>query len=133
MNVSGCKCDLCLDNITVIREDGKNEALEVLSCLQNMQQIQGKVTLQLLILVYQGSKRKEVMAKSLNSIPEFGKGKAVFSAYSLKHFIQMLISENAIIERLRGSNETGTIPYLTCGDKEELIKRGELVIWKYKI
>jgi hypothetical protein len=74
------------------------------------------------MLVYRGSKRKEILAKSFDTIPEFGNGKTVFTELSLKHFLHTLISENLLIEQLRGHNETGTTPYLVCGNKVELIK-----------
>ena len=45
----------------------------------------------------------------------------------------MLISENVLIGQLRGQNETGSIPYLVSGNKEELIKQGDLIFYKYKI
>ena len=120
-------------NVIFARENGNKGALEVLSCLRNMQRLQEKITWNLLVLVYRGSKRKEVLAKPFNTIPEFGKGKTVFTENSLKHFIQVLISENVVTERLRGAGETKFIPYLACGNKEGLIKTGELLIWRYKM
>ena len=45
----------------------------------------------------------------------------------------MLISENVVTERLRGADETKSIRYLACGSKEELIRTGKLVIWRYKM
>jgi hypothetical protein len=85
------------------------------------------------MLVYRGSKRKEVTAKSLHVVPEFGKGKGVFSEHELKQFIQVLITEDVIIEELRGQKESGLHPYLRCGDKEEFIRQGELTILRYKM
>ena len=132
-DVCGCKCDFCLGNLDIAWENGNKEALEVLSCLRNMQRLQEKITWNLLVLVYRRSKRKEVLAKPFNTIPEFGKGNTVFTENSLKHFIQVLISKNVATERLRGAGETKSIPYLACGNKEGLIKTGELLIWRYKI
>ncbi len=126
-------CDFCRATTIVEKTDASVEALEILSCLNNMKRLCNKVTLNLLMLVYRGSKRKEILAKSFNTIPEFGKGKNVFNELSLKRFLHMLISENVLIEQLRGQNETGSIPYLVSGNKEELIKQGDLIFYKYKI
>ena len=126
-------CDFCMANTIVEKTEANVEALEILSCLNNMKHLCNKVTLNLLMLVYRGSKRKEILAKSFDTIPEFGNGKTVFTELSLKHFLHTLISENLLIEQLRGHNETGTTPYLVCGNKVELIKEGDLVVYRYKI
>jgi hypothetical protein len=55
-------------------QNASTEALGVLSCLNNICIVQNKVTLNLLMLVYRGSKRKEVVSKSLHELPEFGHG-----------------------------------------------------------
>ena len=96
-----------------------------------MQTLYAKVTLQQLVLTYRGSKRKEILNKCYNTVPEFGQGKDRFSEIALKEFIQQLISHNIIIECLRHSNETVTTPYLENGQKEHLIANGELCVYKY--
>ena len=106
------------------------QAVQVLNCLQSMIHVHPKITFDLLVLVYRGSKRKEVLAKSFQNIPQYGKGKNIFSDSSLQHFIQMLISENIIAEKLRGTNECGSTPFLIPGDKA--VAPGELLIYKYK-
>ena len=45
----------------------------------------------------------------------------------------MLISENILAEKLRGTNESGSTPYLIPGNKAVAMSSGELVIYKYKI
>ena len=125
------KCDLCLGGARVDRQDGKDDALHVLSCLENMQRLHPKVTLQHLTLTYRGSKRKEIVAKAYNTIPEFGKGKDTFSDASLKQFIQLLISDSVIVECLRDTKDISTTPYLISGKKEDLLRKGELLICKY--
>ena len=45
----------------------------------------------------------------------------------------MLIVQNVIVEELRSENESGTLPYLRCGEKTELIRDGKLVILRYKL
>jgi len=109
------------------------QAVEVLNCLQSMIHLHPKITFNLLVLVYRGSKRKEVLAKSFHNIPQYGKGKNIFSDSSLQHFIQMLISENVIAEKLRGTNESGSTPYLIPGSKAVAMSNGELVIYKYRV
>ena len=109
------------------------QAVEVLNCLQSMIHVYPKITFNLLVLVYRGSKRKEVLAKSLQNIPQYGKGKNSFSDASLQHFIQIRISENIIVEKLRGTNESGFTPCLILGDKAVAMSSGELVIYKYRI
>ena len=117
------KCDFCLGGVRVDRQDGNDDALQVLSCLESMQQLHPKVTLQQLILTYRGSKRKEVISKAYNTVPEFGKGKDTFSDARLKQFIQLLISESIIVEFLRDAKEISTTPYLISGKKEHLLKK----------
>ena len=108
------------------------QAVEVLNCLQSMIRVHPKITFNLLVLVYQGSKRREVLAKSFQNITQYGKGKNIFSDSSLQHFIQMLISEN-IAEKLRGTNEYGSMPFFIPGDKAVAMSNGELLIYKYKV
>ena len=98
-----------------------------------MNHLHSKITFNLLVLVYRGSKQKEVLAKSFHNIPLCGKGKNKFSDLSLQHFIQMLISEDIIVEKLRNSNETGSTPYLIPGSKTADLSNGNLVCYKYKV
>ena len=88
-----------------------------------MQQLHPKVTLQQLILTYKEAKRKEVIAKAYNTVPEFGKGKDTFSDARQKQFIQLVISESIIVECLRDAKELSTTPYLISGKKEHLLKK----------
>lgn len=125
------KCDVCLRGATVDSQDGNEDALHVLSCLENMQRLHPKVTFQQLILTYRGSKRKEVVARAYNTVPEYGKGKDTFSDARLKQFIQLLISESVIVECLRDAKEISTTPYLISGKKEDLLKNRELSVCKY--
>ena len=125
-------CDVCLGTCNMEAQNASTEALGVLSCLNNVRIVQNKVTLNLLMLVYRGSKRKEVVSKSLHEVPEFGHGKSAFSESELKQFIYMLIAEDVILEELRGPNEIGSHPYLLCGSKAGMISRGELIINRYK-
>ena len=131
-DICGSMCDVCMNPPNLESQNANIQALEVLSCLNNMRIVQHKITSNLLIAVYRGSKRKEVVSKSLHEIPEFGYGKAVFSDSALKEFAHMLIAENVIVEELRGPNEAGSHPYLVCGNKAELLRHGELVIKRYK-
>lgn len=126
------KCDFCLGKASVSYLNGNDNALNILSCLINMQKLHAKVTLHHLLLTYRGSKRKEILNKSFNSIPEFGKDKDNFSETGLKHFIQLLISESVIVETLRDPNEFSTTPYLICGSsKHNVLTTSELQICKY--
>lgn len=124
-------CDYCLDGACIEKTEANMQAVEVLNCLQSMIHVHPKMTFNLLVLVYRGSKRKEVLAKSFQNILQYGKGKNIFSDSSLQHFIQMLISENIIAEKLRGTNECGSTPFLIPGDKA--VAPGELLIYKYKV
>ena len=58
-------CDVCLGTCNMEPQNASTDALGVLSCLNNVRIVQNKVTLNLLMLVYRGSKRKEVVSKSL--------------------------------------------------------------------
>jgi len=98
-----------------------------------MHHLHPKITFNLLVLAYRGSKQKEILAKSFHNIPQYGKGKNKFSDSSLQHFVQMLISENVIVEKLRGTNENGSMPYLVPGSQAEALANGELSIYRYKM
>ena len=129
-----CKtCDFCLDGACIEKTEAHLEAVEVLHCLQSMNHLHSKVTFNLLVLVYRGSKRREVLSKSFHNIPQYGKGKTKFSDSSLQHFVQLLISENVIAEKLRGANENGSTPYLIPGSRAEAFTNGELSIYRYKM
>lgn len=117
----GSMCDVCLNTQTLEPQNANIQALELLSGLNNMRVVQKKITCNLLMAVYRGSKRKEVVSKSLHEIPKFGRGKAVFSDSALKQFVHTLIAEDVVVEELRGPNETGSHPYLVCGSKAELL------------
>ena len=58
-------------------------------------------------------------------------GKNVFSDNALKQFIQLLISEGIIVQKLRESHEIGSTPYLISGNKEDDITKDVLLIFKY--
>jgi bloom syndrome protein len=128
----GSMCDICLTAQTLEPQNANIQALELLSCLNNMRIVQNKITCNLLMAVYRGSRRKEVVSKSLYEIPEFGCGKAVFSDSALKQFVHTLIAEDVVVEELRGPNEAGSHPYLVCGSKAEFLRQGELIIKRYK-
>lgn len=126
------KCDFCTAGIPADKTVANAEAIEIFSCLQSLQKLHEKITLNTLLLVYRGSKRKEILNKSFHTIPEYGNGKAKFSDNGLMHFVQMLISENVITEKLRGTNESGSTPYLIAGNQVQSLTHGELVVYKYK-
>lgn len=126
------KCDFCTAGICVEKTVANAEAIEIITCLQSLQELHDKITLNTLLLVYRGSKRKEILNKSFHTIPEYGKGKGKFFDNGLMHFVQMLISENVITEKLRGTNESGSTPYLVAGNQLQSLTHGELEVYKYK-
>ena len=73
-------CDCCVDGASVDKTEGNILAIEVLNCLHSMIHLHPKITFNLLVrvLVYRGSKRKEVLAKSFHNIADYGKGKKHF-------------------------------------------------------
>ena len=118
-------CDFCLDGACIEKTEAHLEVVEVLHCLQSMNHLHSKVTFNLLVLVYSGYKRRQVLSKSFHNIPQYGKGKTKFSDSSFQHFVQLLISENIIAEKLRGSNENGSTPYLIPGNRAEALTNGD--------
>ena len=76
-------CDLCLGETSVKPQVGNTRALEVLNCLNNMCKLQGKVTSNLLMLVYRGSKRKEVVANHFILFQSMEREKTYFLTMSL--------------------------------------------------
>ena len=71
--------DYCVDGTYIEKTEANVQAVEALNCLQSMIHVHPKITFNLLVLVYRGSKRKEVLAKSFQDIPQYGKGKNICS------------------------------------------------------
>lgn len=127
-------CDYGVDGACIEKTEATMQAVEVLNCLKSMNRVHPKITFNLLVLLYRGSKRKEVLAKSFQNIPQYGKGKNIFSDSSLQRFIQMLKKMLLLktLEVLMKVDPHHTV-YLIPGDKAVATSNGELVIYKYKI
>ncbi|KAJ7376891.1 hypothetical protein OS493_031770 [Desmophyllum pertusum] len=114
-NLCNKSCDVCCSNKAVAPVDHSEDAIEVVNCLESMQQVQEKVTTKFLVLTFRGSKANTVINKGFQNVREYGKGKTNFSEKELQKFIQYLIIESILHEKLRPVNENSTTPYLVKG------------------
>jgi len=72
-------CDFCVDGAHINKTEAHLEAVKVLSCLQSMHHLHPKITFNLLVLAYRGSKRREIYWQNLfTTFYSIGKGKTNF-------------------------------------------------------
>ena len=124
-------CDICSSGALEHPADHSNDAIEVLNCLDSMQQIQPKVTMKLLTLTFRGSKSNIITAKGFHNVNGYGKGQNKFNEKGLLKFIQCLITENILQEQLRQANDKITTPYLVKGNNASRLTNREIVFLYY--
>ena len=124
-------CDICSSGALEHPADRSDDAIEVLKCLESMQQIQPKVTTKWLTLTFRGSKSNAVTSKGFHNVNGYGKGQTKFNEKGLLKFIQCLITENIIHEQLRPANDKMTTPYLVKGNNAARLANKEIVFLYY--
>ena len=113
--ICGKSCDICSSGALEHPADRSDDAIEVLNCLDSMQQIQPNVTTTMLTLTFRGSKSNAVTSKGFQNVNGYGKGRNKFNENGLLKFIQCLITENILHEQLRSANDKMTTLYLVKG------------------
>ena len=72
-------CDFCLQVPTeAVPKDMTTSAVEIVHCINEMIQLQAKVSVKLITLVYRGHTTKDVVSKRMHTTQHFGKGKGTF-------------------------------------------------------
>lgn len=99
-NLCNKSCDVCCSNKAVAPVDHSEDAIEVVNCLESMQKVQDKITTKFFVLTFRGSKANTVINKGFQNVREYGKGKTNFSEKELQKFIQYLIIESFLHEKL---------------------------------
>ena len=125
-------CDVCSVNTILQALDHSEDAINIVNCLESMQQVHPKVTTKFLVLTYRGSKSSPVISKGFQNVAEYGKGKEKFSEKQLLRFVQFLITENIVVERLPPPNENSTTPHLARGMNAFKLINKELCFYFYK-
>jgi len=124
-------CDICSSAVLEHPADRSDDAIEVLNCLDSMQQIQPKVTTKSLTLTFRGSRSNSITSKGFQNVNGYGKGRNKFNEKGLMKFMQFLITENILHEQLRPANDKQTTPYLVKGNNASRLTNKELTFLYY--
>ena len=92
-----------------------------------MIQFKSKVTVEMLVMTYLGSKSNEVKKHKFEQVPEYGQGKGCFKFSKLASFVHFLIVNDLFTENLRNTADRAKSTFLTVGNIRELLS-GEKVI-----
>ena len=127
-----CKgnCDNCMKP-PLNHKDYTAEAISACQCLKEVIIINSKINVKQLPLTFKGSKsKKDVGTKGFNRIAHYGVARNVFKndAEATK-FIQHLIVRDVLMENLRGVNDKFSTPFITEGNKAQMVRNGELQIF----
>lgn len=125
-------CDICSGGKNLQPTDHSEDAIKTVSCLESMQQIHAKVTTKFLVLTFRGSKANTVLSKGFQNVREYGTGKDKYSEKQLLKFVQLLITDNILLEQLRPANENSTTPYLVKGSNASKLIDRELCFYFFK-
>ena len=122
-----CKaCDLCLHgSVTTEPKDMTTSAVQIIHCVNEMIQLQPKVSLKLITLVYRGHKTKEVVSKGLHATQHFGRGKVTFkNDKDATRLIYHMIARGFLVENLRSTLDRSPLPFITLGKDFEFLLDG---------
>ena len=112
-------------------KDYTAEAISACQCLKEMTIINSKINVKQLAVTFKGSKsKKDVESKGFNRIAHYGVGRNVFKndAEATK-FIQHLIVRDVLMENLPAVNDKFSTPFITEGNKAQMVRNGELQIF----
>lgn len=118
-NTEPCKaCDLCFQgSVTGDPKDMTTSAVEIVQCINEMMQLQAKVSMKLITLVYRAHKTKVVVSKGLHAIQHYGKGKGTFkNDKEATRLIYHLITRGFVVENLRSTLDHSPLPFITLGE-----------------
>ena len=121
------KCDNCQRGVILNIKDYTCHARTLVSCLQHMIQFKSKVTVEMLVMTYLGSKSNEVKKHKFEQVPEYGQGKGCFKFSKLASFVHFLIVNDLFTENWRNTADRAKSTFLTVGNIRELLS-GEKVI-----
>ena len=110
------RCGNCLNSVTSIAMDKTLHACQLVTCLQNLQSLKEKVSVEELAGTYIGSKGALVKKQKFDQLPVYGKGKGHFKSVShLTGFIYYLIMNGMFVENLRDEQDNMKSTFLTLG------------------
>ena len=113
------KCGNCL---IPVRKDDTLHAKQLITCIQHMQSLKDKVSVDELGSTYIGSKSATVRSQKFDQVPEYGEGKGHFKSVGhLTRFINHLIKSDIFTENLRDEHDKVKSAYLSVGDIREIL------------
>ena len=124
------RCGNCLNSITLVTVDNTLHARQLITCLQNMQLLKEKVSIDALSGTYIGSKGAVVKSQKFDQVPSYGKGKGCFKSVShLTGFIYYLIINGIFVENLRDEQDKVKSTFVSLGNVRELLSRNVTVLY----
>ncbi len=116
------KCGNCLNPVIPVRKDYTLHAKQLITCLQHMQSLKDKVSVDEMGSTYIGSKSATVRSQKFDQVPEYGEGKGHFkSAGHLTCFINHLVISNIFTENLRDEHDKVKSAYLSVGNISDIL------------
>lgn len=120
----------CLNPVTSVAVDDTLHAKQLVTCLQNMQSLKEKISVDKLAGTYIGSKGALVKNKKFDQVPAYGKGKGHFKSVShLTGFIYHLITHGMLIENLRDDQDRVKSTFVSLGNVRELLGRHITILY----
>ena len=102
--------------------DNTLHAKQLVTCLQHMQSLKEKVSVDELAGTYIGSKAALIKNQKFDQISAYGKGKGHFKSIShLTGFIYYLIINGIFVEHLRDEQDRVKSTFVTLGNIRELL------------
>jgi superfamily II DNA helicase RecQ len=116
------RCGNCLSPVISVAVDNTLHAKQLVTCLQNMQMLKEKVSVDELAGTYIGSQGALVKNKKFDQVPAYGKGKGHFKSVShLTGFIYYLIINGMFVENLRDEQDRVKSTFVSLGNVRELL------------
>ena len=114
------KCGNCLNPVMSVAVDNTLHAKQLVTCLQHMQSLKEKVSVDELAGTYIGSKAALIKNQKFDQISAYGKGKGHFKSIShLTGFIYYLIINGIFVEHLRDEQDRVKSTFVTLGNIRE--------------
>jgi len=125
-------CDICCAMHNTVPVNGREDAIQVIKCLESMQQIEPKITAKELSYTFRGSKASNIVKKGFIVVGEYGTGKDTFTEKGLLKFVQYLVIESIVQEQLPPVNEKAATPYLVKGVNALKLINKQISFYFYK-
>jgi ATP-dependent DNA helicase RecQ len=116
------RCGNCVNSVIPVVQNRTLHAKQLVTCLQQMQLLKDKVSVDELASTYIGSKAAIVKKQKFDQVAEYSKGKGHFRSIShLTGFINHLIVNDVFIENLRDEYDRVKSAYLSLGSIRDIL------------